>query len=254
MTTLFLLAHQDDEIGVLHSIKTCVQQGEHAACAYLTDGAFRGVSAQTRNGESIAALTALGVPRRDIHFIGQEAGIGDGMLVENLEKAAAAVSRLAGRQGRLERVVMHALEWGHHDHDATHLVGRALAAELGIGPSSRQFSLYRPSADGRGMRYADPDPQHGSIDAASIPVADRFRYVLMLRHYRSQWKVMVKLGPYIVRRYIGDGRQLLQGLPPAALLLAKPPVEPLYERWKLYSHDRFIRHAEGFVASRGSLL
>jgi hypothetical protein len=193
-------------------------------------------------------LTALGIPRQDIVFVGQAAGISDGKLVEHLAPALSALRALVGARGPVERIVMHAGEGGHHDHDATHLIGRMLARDLGIADASRQFALYRAGPAGR-IRFADPDPAHGEIEALAIPYASRGPYLLLLRHYRSQLRVMMQLGPRLLSAYLRDGLEKLQRLPPPHVLLSPPADEPLYQRWNLYSYGRFEQHAAPFISA-----
>ncbi len=249
MTRLFLLAHQDDEIGVLQSIRDLRARGDKAVCVFLTDGAFAGVSPERRNEESRRVLSALGVDGADIHFLGQQLGIGDGRLVENLDAALAGARGIAARYPDVDGIGVHAWEGGHHDHDAAHLAGRALAKQLGVTAASRQFSLYRAGgADGRGLRFAAPDPVEAVVEETRLGFGQGIRNLALLRHYRSQLRVMAQLGPRAARRWLIDRVELLQHFPPAKRLAGRPAEHLLYERWKLYRYERFRGHADRFIA------
>jgi LmbE family N-acetylglucosaminyl deacetylase len=250
MTVLVLLAHQDDELGVLSEIEAALARGERVVCAFLTSGAFAGVSAERRNGESRAALSALGVPLGDIRFVGAEVGIGDGRLVEHLDTALAAVGRLTREVGPVHRILLHAWEGGHQDHDAVHLVGLALAHEHGLVAATRQFPLYRsPGVDGR-IAFKAPLAANGPIERHRIPVLARVRYLLALRHYPSQLRVMAQLAPRFLWDFVVDGSQKLQ--PVSEQRVRERPNEGtmLYEQWGLYTYARFHQAAMRFVEGR----
>lgn len=250
MTTLILLAHQDDELGVMSEIESDLGEGRRVVCAYLTSGAWAGVSAERRNRESLAALSRLGLERDRVRFIGGAAGIGDGRLVEHLDTALAAVSRLARQLGDVDRILVHAWEGGHHDHDAVHLVGLALARELGLLDRTRQFPLYRsPGAEGR-IAFKAPLAANGPVERHPIPPLARLRYLLALRHYPSQLRVMAQLAPRFMWDFLADGCQKLQ--PVTETRVTERPNEGtmLYEQWGLYTYERFRAAAQRFVESR----
>ena len=127
MTTVFLFAHQDDELGVFHEIAEARSRGEVVYCIYLTNGAWGGADSEQRNNESRTVLRKLKVSEDHIMFLGSEFGIEDSRLVEQLEMTWNLLLDRIGELGPIDRVVMHAWEGGHPDHDAGYLLGLALA-------------------------------------------------------------------------------------------------------------------------------
>jgi LmbE family N-acetylglucosaminyl deacetylase len=248
VTSLYLFSHQDDEIGVMHDIVTARARGERAVCVFLTDGAWGGVNSATRNAESLRVLSRLGVAREDILFLGESAGISDGRLVECLEAAGRELARIAASLGPFRRVITHAWEGGHHDHDAAHLLGRALADHLGVTAASRQYCLYRAGNGAAGFVFDRPDPELSVIEHSPMSMTERLRYLSLLRHYRSQARVMLQLGPRIFSSYVLGGVQRLQHLPSVDLVARRPAARLLYEEWGLYDWERFERHAASLVA------
>lgn len=250
MTTLILLAHQDDELGVISEIESDLAAGRRVVCVYLTNGAWAGVSAERRNRESLAALSRLGLASDRVRFLGGEQGIGDGRLVEHLDAALAAVSRLARQLGDVDRILIHAWEGGHHDHDAVHLVGLALARELGLLAVTRQFPLYRsPGVEGR-LAFKAPLSANGPVERHPIPPLARLRYLLALRHYPSQLRVMAQLAPRFLWDFIVDGCQKLQPVSEARAAERPNTGTMLYEQWGLYTYERFHAAARRFVETR----
>lgn len=252
MSTLFLFAHQDDEIGVLHEIAEAKRRGEQITCAYMTNGAWAGVTSERRNAESLAALAALGVTHSDAIFLGTSLAIPDGRLVENLERALDGVCQLIEQRRSeghdIRRIVMHAWEGGHHDHDAVHLLGLAAAQRNGLVDVSRQFPLYRRQASGSAMAFAAPLESNGPVETAHIPVLRRLAQLRILTNYRSQARVMLRLLPLILRDYATSGTQKLQGISVSRVRTIPNAPPMLYEIWKLYSYADFVRHTEPFIA------
>lgn len=251
MTTLFLFAHQDDEIGVFHELAEAKRRGERVMCAYLTNGAWAGVTAERRNAESLKSLTALGVTASEIALLGTTLAIPDGRLIENLERATDGLIQLVEQQradgNTIDRIIMHAWEGGHHDHDAVHLLGVALACRYGLLNVSRQYPLYRRLDGHTSMAFAAPLAANGPVEQHAIPAAHRLAYVRLLANYRSQTRVIVKLLPHIARNYTLDGTQKLQPIS-VARLRADPNTPPmLYEIWKLYSYADFRRYTNAFL-------
>jgi N-acetylglucosamine malate deacetylase 1 len=251
VTTLFLFAHQDDEFGAFHEITSTLAGGERAVCMYLTNGAWKDVTPEIRNAETSEVLRRVGVAAGDVHFLGTEFGIPGSALPDNLEKCWDALVARGAQIGGIDRVIMHAWEGGHHDHDAVHLLGVALAQKLNVLEASRQFPLYRAPGGRLLVTYGAPLDANGPVTRSRIPWAKRFQYISYLRFYRSQMTTVVKVGPLIAWDYLFGGEQKLQ--PVSLHRLVERPAEGLllYEVWKLYSFDKFSRNAAAFVAKSG---
>lgn len=251
MTTVYLFAHQDDEIAVLHLVAEAKSRGERLACVYLTNGAWAGVTSGVRNAESAKSLAALGVAPDEMIFLGTTLDVPDGALVEHLDRSFSALIQIAdnlqGTSNKVRRFVMHAWEGGHQDHDAVHILGCALARHFGVTEHSRQFPLYRKSDSRWTMGFASPLTANGAVETFRIPVSRRFKNLRLLANYRSQARVMLKLLPLIIRDYVTSGDQRLQPIN-AARLYDLPNTQPmLYETWKLYTYERFRQNAQPFI-------
>ncbi len=252
MTTLFLFAHQDDEFGVFHEISSTQARGERAVCIYLTNGAWKSVTPEIRNAESLKVLQRLGVPKADIHFLGTEIGIADGTLADNFQKCWSALLRRVADTGEVTRIIMHAYEGGHHDHDAAHILGVALARHLNVFDASRQFPLYRAPGGRLIVTYAEPMDSNGPVSRTRIPLAKRLQYLMYLPFYRSQTTTIIKIGPLMAWDFIRDGCQKLQPLSVSRTSERPRPGELLYETWKLYDYEKFSRNTAYFMTSIGT--
>lgn len=254
MTTLFLLAHQDDEIGVFHELSRCKRFDGTILCAFLTNGAWGGVASTTRNAESRKSLQSLGISDAEMRFIGTEIDIPDGALVEHLERCYSALHELIEHASTsrtpIKRIIMHAWEGGHQDHDSAHLLGLALALQHKLTAVSRQFPLYRHKSRGKGIAFAAPIAENGAIEKSEINLREKLNCLRLLMNYRSQWKVIARLLPYILTTYLVDGSQKLQPITPMRVQNSPNTPPMLYETWGLYSYQMFRSFAEPFIERR----
>ncbi len=246
-TTLFLFAHQDDEIGVFYEISQALARGEEVYCIYLTNGAWEGVSPQRRNAESVKVLTSFGLDKSHIIFLGERLDIYDGTLVEHLEQCQNGLLDSVLKIGGVDRLIMHAFEGGHQDHDAAFLSGLALAKTLHILDNSFQFPLYRAPAGRFMLSFATPLSQNGAVICQKIPRKQRVNHLIKMLNYRSQFRVMLKIGAHMAWSYLIDGTAKLQ---PITLKRAtERPNEGmmLYEYWTLYTLEDFQKQAAPFI-------
>lgn len=251
MTTLFLFAHQDDEIGVFHEIAECKRIDGQVDCVFITNGAWAGVTSERRNAESRKTLRALGLTDREFTFLGTTLSIPDGVAVEYLERCFQALCQFIEVRktngAAIDRIVMHAWEGGHQDHDSVHLLGVALAARYGLMGRSWQFPLYRRPERRFSKSFGAPLPANGRAEVVHIPLSRRITGLRLLANYSSQKRVILRLLPHVLRHYLIGGVQLLQ--PVSALRVDEAPNTPpmLYEDWHLYTYARFRKNADPFI-------
>jgi len=251
---VFLFAHQDDEFAIFSEIENCIRTGYRAVCVYLTTGAFKNEKRRIaqRNRESIAALRRLGVPPRDVFFLGEANVIPDGQLHTRLDIAFCAVSALMKSMGIfVQRLYISAWEGGHQDHDAVHLVGQAIARQHGLLGSTRQFSLYH----GKGLpwiffRVLSPIEENGPVQRHNVSMVDRLRHLTMYFHYRSQLKTWIGLFPFVVVNHIFVGQQELQPVESTCYHQRPHAGRLLYERRRFCSFAEFSKYSQKFIDSQ----
>lgn len=251
---LFLFAHQDDEFGVFQRIADCRAQGLRVACAYFTDGATATATTAQRNLESLAVLERLGVAREDVHFAGQQLGIGDAQLPLHLERAARWLNHwLDGWRDGSEIESLHVTAWegGHHDHDALHALAVTLAARRGLLACTWQYSLYQAAGlPGPLFRVLAPLPQNGPVRSWSIPWRARRTYLSHCLSYPSQRKTWIGLFPFVLLHYLVHGTQALQPVDPARLAQRPHPGPLYYEKRRFFSWDRMVRALDAWRDNR----
>ena len=245
---LFIFAHQDDECWCFHEILRLQNSGKKIEIVYLTSGTLDGSPSAVRNAESVAVLGEIGVPKENIFFLGTREKIRDSRLCERLEIAFRSLVNLTNEIGTPGNLYFPAWEGGHQDHDATHLVGVALAKHLRILDQCYQFPLYTganlPSILFRMFACL---PENGEPIVARIPWRNRIRFVRFCLFYRSQIKSWLGLFPFYLMHHIIRGTQSLQHVsvdrifcPPHAGIL-------LYERRGFYNFKTFFQNAHSFT-------
>lgn len=243
--TLFLFAHQDDEVAVFHCIEKELRQGHRVVCAFLTDGGSAATPPQVRNLESLAALGRLGVAGEDVLFIGEAAGIRDLHLYESLDVAYAGLAgSLQSSLGMVGAIYAPAWEGGHPDHDATHLVARKLAASLAQKCPVWQFSIYHgENCPGPFFKVLSPLKNNGPVLKEQIPWHKRWQYLAFaLRLYPSARRTWLGLIPFLTYHYLVHGCQSLQR---ADNVLCRPHSGRLY-----YEKRGFARFEEFWAVTR----
>jgi LmbE family N-acetylglucosaminyl deacetylase len=247
MHSLCILAHPDDEIAMAWSIRRLAQSGRPPIVVFLTDGTRRGTTPEQRVRESLHVLGNLGVPPEHCLFIGAESAIPDGALHRHIDRAFGLLDAKLGTEA-ISEVLCLAWEGGHQDHDASHLIARAVARARGLEDSVREFPSYR-ALGGRGpfFRVMSPIPRADPIDTERLSRSEGMRIVAQCFAYRSQWKTWLGLLPGVAVELIGFARSRTRR-PNRAFHLEKPHRGLLfYERRFGVSFEDFVRETEPFV-------
>ncbi|MBL8115674.1 MAG: PIG-L family deacetylase [Acidobacteria bacterium] len=224
--SVFLLPHPDDEFAVSGMLRDTVLAGGDVQIVYLTDGGFSGQDVRVREQESLRVLARLGVPESRVQFLGREEGLHDGSLHEHLSRARAALERLMTVPPAA--VYFPAWEGGHQDHDATHLLGLALARPPAV---ARQFPLYHGAGlPGPFFRVMAPLPGNGTSLRRPGSLRDRVEHLRLCLSYPSQWKTWVGLWPLVLLHALMDGGFHTQDVDVSRICGPPHPGRPLYER------------------------
>lgn len=250
---LFLFAHPDDDIFVRPLLREQVRQQRRVVVVYLTHGGACGrFSVSRRRNEAMRAMRSAGIADQDVHFVGIDRGIADGELFGHMEDCFQQVCVTASRVERIESVVSHAWEGGHPDHDAAHLVARAVASLHGCLDQSRAFPAYR-SADIAGLPFAvyAPHKSNGPRCDFRLGMREGMETLLAMRHYRSQWKTFLGLGPGIALQLLFIRRIPLQRLGDSNAPMRPSPGRLLSETRFGAAFDQCEKKAISFMKTHG---
>jgi LmbE family N-acetylglucosaminyl deacetylase len=251
---LFLLAHQDDEIAFAPLMALLGAKGRRLRVVYLTDGAARRATPARRVSETTRALAALGIPAADIRFLGSDLSIPDSWLFRHLDSAHDALEKDCQAICHSCHLFTLAWEGGHPDHDATHVVARALAGERGWADRTWQVPFYR-AAD-RGPPFFTlfaPLPLNGP--AWQLPAArhDALLRARMIRYFPSQWRTLAGLAPAILWHALRGTPAALQRVR-VDQPLARPTAGPLlYEQRNGIPFVELAKHAKRFLEERAAM-
>jgi LmbE family N-acetylglucosaminyl deacetylase len=242
VTTLFLLAHYDDEYCALPLILQAKAAGEPMLFCYTTqppDPAAR----RRRARETVAFLAHYGAPPP----LALAAPADDGRSCLALPALCAALEALLAGQPPLDRIVTPAWEGGHVDHDACAVLAVALAAAQKNPCRLEQFSLYQ----GLGL----PGPLfHGGrlLEKNGPPIvipltARQWRsYAAAVRFFPSQAGVWSTLWPALVFTWLRQG-YAVQGLDPGRVRQRPHDGPLLYERRGLARYEDVAASVAAFL-------
>jgi len=244
---VFLLPHQDDEAPVFREIEQLALKRAPLAIVYLTSGASTGEPELRRTAESLYVLGQLGVPREAIRFLGSELKVPDGKLMAHLDRLHQALEHMIQSNGGLASIHMPAWEGGHQDHDASHILGLALADKHAALSHAYQFPSYHGCGlPGSFYRVLNPLRNNGATIETRLSWPQRFRYLRHLAHYRSQTMTWIGLGPFYLLHYLWSGTQVRQPVS-VRRVFERPHEGPmLYERRKFSRYERFQELAGAF--------
>lgn len=133
---LYVLAHQDDELGCAAKIMSDIRDGKNVNVVWITDGALH-VPAETREKESREAMRLLGVKQENLFFLGYP----DASSYKHVKEAFEDALKVAKALSPVE-ITSIAYEGGHIDHDLTSLIASLIAKEVGGNPPHYEFPLY----------------------------------------------------------------------------------------------------------------
>jgi LmbE family N-acetylglucosaminyl deacetylase len=249
--SLFVLAHQDDELCAAPIIARRKAEARPVCVVYMTDGGAGKVGAETRNRESRKALAALGVAPAEIAFLGSAHGFPDGKLHTVLPDALRSLEETVRSIGAVEEIYTLAYEGGHQDHDAAHAAAVVLAVRLGLLVRTRQIPFYRKSGGlGPGVAVLAPLAQNGPATAWPLSAAERIRTLALLRLYPSQWRVLLGLGPLLA-----TACAIRPGLPIQSVSLGRlrerPTAAPMFYERRREVDPVEVTRATGRLLDRG---
>lgn len=252
--TLFVLAHPDDELAFAPLLHRLARERTPVQLIYLTDGAAPFASAALRTAESIAALAWLGIDWSSLWFAGSEIGIADGQLYRHLPSALDAIEQRVPADSAIAAIYTLAWEGGHPDHDAAHVVAAAFAVARGCEDRLRQVAFYRAADRLPAPMFVVGAPlaANGPVQSSPLTRTERRLARRMMRFYRSQWRSLVGLGPFIVWQSL-TRRAFAWQLVRSNRLAERPTPRPLlYEVRNAVSFDQFVAQSAPFLAARRS--
>ena len=230
--SLFLFAHQDDEFGVMHQIEKEIKSGCIVYCVFATTGVAFNEDPKSRNEESLKVLTALGVARKNIFFMGEALSISDGNVSTCGLMFSQWLLTWVQQCQSLNTVFIPAWEGGHTDHDALHAVTIETIANICPEITLWQYPLYNSEGLKWGFfRVLTPIHANGHVQYENISWVARWRYLRLCLCYKSQFKSWLGLFPFVLWHYLFRGYQSLQ-LTSHTRIKERPHIGKLYYEFR----------------------
>lgn len=250
MHSLFVFAHQDDEVAAATHILAALRRGDAVSCVYLTNGEGGRAPAHVRDQETREVLRRLGVDSNRVHFLGSEHGIADGTLHDHLDQALQLLEIRVPEP--VDELVTMAWEGGHHDHDATHAVAAVFALRRGILENTWEMPMYQGyGLPGPLFRTLTPVRVGAPWTGRRISLRDGLFVACLCRLYASQRKTWLGLMPEALLR-LALGRKEWSRRVDLARMAARPHEGPLfYERRFRVAYATLETRIRDFLARQG---
>lgn len=198
-----------------------------------------------RNAESLRVLAALGVQEQNVIFAGEQLGIRDATLPENMSAVEQCLRGILSSYA-IERLYVTAWEGGHHDHDALHAVTVRLCYALGRQAEVSQYSLYNgKNCPGPFFSVLNPLSENGIINKQAISFKNRLRFLRYCMSYPSQRKTWIGLLPFVATRYLVSPYQELQEVSLDRLKSRPHDGHLYYEKRKFFTWVRMNELVNG---------
>jgi len=235
--SIFLLAHQDDEIGISKVLSNELESDNEVICIFITDG---GEKSDIRNQESLYVLGKIGVNLDNIIFLGKELNFKDGALSKSSRSLKDWLSRYIKKNSPVSSIYVPAYEGGHQDHDALHVAALNASHENGLVDNMFQFPLYnRYKCIGPFFCVMRPLPSNGKIIKINMTIRDRIKTLFYCLKYPSQLKTWIILFPFFIFYFLLNSYQVIQKVDRKRIFQKPHNGILLYEYRKFYDWDRF---------------
>lgn len=246
--SVFVFAHQDDEFGIYAEIVRLINDDTKIIVIYLTSGSLDGKPRPERDYESLNVLRDIGVAKEDIYFLGTDLHIPAVRMYEYLDTIYPKLLNLLNPIDNITSLYFLSWEGGHQDHDATHIIGLALAKQLKVLDRTFQFTLYSGyKLPWKLFRLFSPLTSNGEIISYKISWNLRLKFIKYALSYRSQFIPMVGLLPFFLLHLIFKGTQILQPVTIDRILEQPHSGKLLYERRSIITFNKFNKKVQNFI-------
>lgn len=248
---LFILCHQDDEMGLFNRIKSSIEQKKNVLIIYMTSGYDISIPKKKitrRDIESICVLKKLGVEERNIFFIGRKNNTKIYELYLHLNKSYKDLVSIVRKLKGNTIIFTHTWEGGNEDHDACHSIVLKLYSQIKKIKKCYQFSLYHgKNTFFNFFKVQDLFKENGKIIKDKISIFDKVIFMKYLFHYKSQYKVWIGLYPLLIINILFNKYGFLQIIKKNMKLKKPHKNKLLYERMRNNKYSNIINQINLFL-------
>lgn len=199
---VFLLPHQDDEIGVFEIIRR-VKEKKNIIIIYLTKDILN-----KRNKESKKVLKRFQISERQIIFLGDKLNVEDQKIIDSLNKIYSNLLKILKNVKDFE-LFTPTWEGGHHDHDATFIIGTKLKYKMKV--LHKHFPLYS-KINSIFFNLLNPNKyafNNFDVRFLKINFITGLKFFLNTFQYKSQYKTFFFLWPFLFFSYLIVRKQFI---------------------------------------------
>lgn len=230
----YLFSHQDDEFGIFIQLQKDAKLN-NTYVFYLTSGTDKNINKNKlyrRDKESIKTLTALGVKKKNIFFIGRMLKIKHNKLYLHATKVKKFFDNYIININKPDEIYTHSWEGGHEDHDTCNLIARNIKKNYKI-KNCYQFSLYN-SFNTSIIFFKVFNPiNKQNVKKIYTSLLDRLFLIKLLFNYTSQIKTWLGLYPFIIFHYLIKGYNSIEKLNSDKSIIKPHNGKLLYEKRNL---------------------
>jgi hypothetical protein len=233
----FLLAHQDDEIGIFQNIINENKKNK-IFVIYLTKGGETKKQMLLRNKESLNGLKELGVDSKNIFFINNIVNVNEIKLVFKIQKVIKILEKKFFQSHYPNVIYSHAWEGGHPDHDSAFLISYYFYKKLNI--KLYTFPLYNcENLKWPLFNAFVPVNKNGRILKKKYSETNYIKLFKFMMSYKSQFFSLLGLYPFLLLRIFLFKTYFIQTMSKTEKLSKPHSNVIMYEQRKIMTWMRF---------------
>ena len=249
--SVFILSHQDDEIGIFEPLRLALKNKENVIVFYMTSGSIiKEISKNRlfhRDQESLSVLKKFGVKNKNIIFFGRINNIPTCRLYRKMDIAYIQLLKYLKKCDGKIKLYTHAWEGGNEDHDACNILIKKILHKLKNVDKAYQFSLYNADANFFYYQVQKIFRKNGKVYKIKTAFINRLKYITYLFYYTSQIKVWIGLYPFIITNLLFNRFYVLQNLNNNLKFQRPHQGKLLYEKFKRCEYPEFKKIIKIFL-------
>ena len=249
-TTIFIIPHYDDELGIFNQIVFHKQKGQMIVIIYLTSSDKLGQANSHREELSIKVLRELGLDESDkIYFLGRNLQVPDLKLADYIEPVYEECLNIVRSYKNVCRIYTTTYEGGHPDHDASHLITTAISKKLNLLKKAFQFPMYSGERLWLSFfRLFAPLSANGFVHSEEIEKSNRILFIkLFLSYFSQQPKTILGLCVPFIYHILFIKKQYFQKISVARVNTPPHGGLLLYERRGMGTYSDYYMKVSPFI-------
>ena len=250
-TSIFILSHQDDEIGIFEILRLASEKKEKVYIFYMTNGSIKTEIPKNkifyRDKESMSVLKNFGLNNKNVIFFGRLNNIPTCYLYKKLDLAYKKLNNFINKIPGEIKIYTHSWEGGNEDHDACNILVKKILNSSSNIDESYQFPLYNadtPYFFYKVQKFIKNDRKSPKI---KINLINRIRYIKYLFYYKFQLRVWLGLYPFLIKNFLFNKYMQIQYLNKNLDFKKPHKGKLLYEKFKRCNYYDFSRSVKSFL-------